>query len=159
MTPLELLDVLQSFIEEKTKDIKLPVRVSGKNGEEKERPAEVFKMALPDKSSGTKRIPYVLLQFLKSADNQSAGENPESFCKVRIVIATYSENGEEGALCALNLMTRIRVELLKKGMLDDRFILKGPLEMIYYPDDTAPYYLGEMMTSWKMPAIESEVIL
>ena len=26
-----------------------------------------------------------------------------------------------------------------------------------YPDSTAPYYLGEMMTKWTMPIIESEV--
>ena len=37
------------------------------------------------------------------------------------------------------------------------FVLKSPLEMIVYPDSTAPYYLGEMMTKWTMPIIESEV--
>lgn len=157
MTPLELLDALKAFIEENTKDILLPVRVDRKSGEAKERPAEVYKMRLPTKDAETKRIPYVLLQYIKSTDTQTAGEMPESSCMVRIVAATYSEDGEEGALCVLNLLTRIRIALLRDGVIAERFMLKPPIEMIVYPDSTPPYYLGEMMTEWRMPIVESEV--
>lgn len=157
MTPLELLDALKAFIEENTKDILLPVRVDRKSGEAKERPAEVYKMRLPTKDAETKRIPYVLLQYIKSTDTQTAGQPPESSCMVRIVAATYSEDGEEGAMCVLNLLTRIRVALLRDGVIAERFMLKPPVEMIVYPDSTPPYYLGEMMTEWRMPIVESEV--
>lgn len=157
MTPLELLDALKAFIEENTKDILLPVRVDRKSGEAKERPAEVYKMRLPTKDAETKRIPYVLLQYIKSTDTQTAGEPPESSCMVRIVAATYSEDGEEGAMCVLNLLTRIRIALLRDGIIAERFMLKPPIEMIVYPDSTPPYYLGEMMTEWRMPIVESEV--
>lgn len=157
MTPLELLDALGAFIKQETKDILLPVRVDRKSGEKKERAAEVYKMRLPDKDAQTQRIPYILLQFLKSADSQESGDRPESTCMVRIVAATYSENGEEGALGVLNLLTRIRIALLKDGVIADRFLLTPPIELIVYPDSTPPYYLGEMMTNWKMPIIESEV--
>lgn len=157
MTPLELLDALKAFIEENTKDILLPVRVDRKSGEAKERPAEVYKMRLPTKDAETKRIPYVLLQYIKSTDSQEPGERPESSCMVRIVAATYSEDGEEGAMCVLNLLTRIRIALLRDGVIADRFMLKPPVEMIVYPDSTPPYYLGEMMTEWRMPIVESEV--
>lgn len=157
MTPLELLDALKAFIEENTKDILLPVRVDRKSGEAKERPAEVYKMRLPTKDAETKRIPYVLLQYIKSTDTQTAGEPPESSCMVRIVAATYSEDGEEGALCVLNLLTRIRIAFLRDSVIAERFMLKPPIEMIVYPDSTPPYYLGEMMTEWRMPIVESEV--
>lgn len=157
MTPLELLDALKAFIEQKTKDIILPVRVDRKSGESKERPAEVHKMRLPDKDAETQRIPYILLQYIKSTDTQEEGQRPESNCMIRIVVATYSENGEDGALCVLNLLTRIRIALLRDGVIAERFMLKPPLEMIVYPDSTPPYYLGEMMTEWRMPIIESEV--
>lgn len=157
MTPLELLDALKAYIEEKTKDILLPVRVDRKSGEAKERPAEVYKMRLPTKDAETQRIPYILLQYLKGTDIQNDGERPESSCMVRIVAATYSENGEEGAMCVLNLLTRIRLALLRDGIIADRFLLKPPMEMIVYPDSTPPYYLGEMMTEWQMPIVESEV--
>lgn len=157
MTPLELLDALKAFIEENTKDILLPVRVDRKSGEAKERPAEVYKMRLPTKDAETKRIPYVLLQYIKRTDTQTAGEPPESSCMVRIVAATYSEDGEEGAMCVLNLLTRIRIAFLRDGVIAERFMLKPPIEMIVYPDSTPPYYLGEMMTEWRMPIVESEV--
>ena len=148
---------MKAFIEENTKDILLPVRVDRKSGEAKERPAEVYKMRLPTKDAETKRIPYVLLQYIKSTDTQTAGEMPESSCMVRIVAATYSEDGEEGALCVLNLLTRIRIAFLRDGVIAERFMLKPPIEMIVYPDSTPPYYLGEMMTEWRMPIVESEV--
>ena len=157
MTPLELLDALKAFIEENTRDILLPVRGDRKSGEAKERPAEDYKMRLPTKDAETKRIPYVLLQYIKSTDTQTAGEPPESSAMVRIVAATYSEDGEEGALCVLNLLTRIRIAFLRDGVIAERFMLKPPIEMIVYPDSTPPYYLGEMMTEWRMPIVESEV--
>ena len=69
----------------------------------------------------------------------------------------WAEDESEGAMCVLNLLTRIRVALLKDGVVGGQFVLKSPLEMIVYPDSTAPYYLGEMMTTWAMPIIESEV--
>ena len=48
MTPLELLDALEAFVKQETKDILLPVRVDRKSGENKERAAEVYKMRLPN---------------------------------------------------------------------------------------------------------------
>lgn len=29
----------------------------------------------------------------------------------------------------------------------------------YYPDDTAPYFVGEMISTWKLPPVEREVNL
>lgn len=157
MTPLDLLDALKEYIERETKDIILPVRVDRKSGEQKERPAEVYKMRLPTKEAQTQRIPYILLQFIKSTDSQEPGQRPESRCMVRIIVATYSEDEADGALCVLNLLTRIRIAFLRDGIVADRYMIAQPIEMIVYPDGTPPYYLGEMMTEWVMPIVESEV--
>lgn len=157
MTPLDLLDTLEAFVRRETESVLLPVRVDRKSGKPKERPAEVYKMRLPNKQAQIERVPYLLLQYIKSTDTQEPGQKPESVCTVRIVAATYSEDESEGATCVLNLLTRIRIALLKDGVIGGRYILTPPLEMIVYPDSTAPYYLGEMMTEWKMPIVESEV--
>lgn len=157
MTPLVLLDKLKKFIEQETKDIMLPVRVNKGSGQTKERAAEVHIMRLPDKDSETKLIPYVLLQFIKNTDLQDEGEQLKSQAVVRIIAATYSEDGEEGAVCVLNLLTRIRIALLKDGVIGGQFMLLPPLEMIVYPDSVSPYYLGEMSSNWQVPRIESEV--
>ena len=107
MTPLQLLDALEAFVKQETKDILLPVRVDRKSGENKERAAEVYKMRLPNKTAQTERVPYLLLQYIKSTDTQEQGQDPESECTVRIVAATYSEDESEGAMCVLNLLTPI----------------------------------------------------
>ena len=93
MTPLDLLDALEAFVKRETKDILLPVRVDRKSGEQKERAAEVYKMRLPNKTAETQQIPYLLLQYIKSTDTQEPGQQAECECMVRIVAATYSEDG------------------------------------------------------------------
>lgn len=158
MTPINLLECLEAFVKEKTEDIKLQVKVRNRNPEEvKERAADVYKMRLPKKEDQTEKVPYILLQFLTGKDDKEEGEPEESECKIRIVVATYSEDGSEGALDVLNVILRIRSELKKAGVIGERFVLHNPLEYIVYPDSTQPYYMGEMVTNWSIPTIEREV--
>ena len=157
MTPLQLLDALEAFVKQETKDILLPVRVDRKSGENKERAAEVYKMRLPNKTAQTERVPYLLLQYIKSTDTQEPGQDPESECTVRIVAATYSEDESEGASSSSSQAVSEETSQEPPSVVGGQFVLKSPLEMIVYPDSTAPYYLGEMMTTWTMPIIESEV--
>ena len=114
-------------------------------------------MRLPKKEDQTEKVPYILLQFLTGKDDKENGEPQESDCKIRIVVATYSEDGGEGSFDVLNVLLRIRSELEKAGVIGERFVLQYPLEYIVYPDSTQPYYLGEMVTNWSIPTIEREV--
>lgn len=158
MTAINLLECLEAFVKEKTADIMLQVKVRNRNPEEvKERAADVYKMRLPKKEDQTEKVPYILLQLLTGKDDKEDGEPEESVCKIRIVVATYSEDGSEGALDVLNVILRIRSELKKAGVVGERFVLQNPLEYIVYPDSTQPYYLGEMVTNWSIPTIERGV--
>ena len=157
MTPVFLLDRLQEFIEEKTADIKLEVRVRSGSNEEKERSAKVYKMGLPQKDDVQQQVPYILLKFLTGVDDKAAGQPEEATCKVRIIFAVYSEDGQEGPLALLNLILRVRSELKKAGIVGNQFVLQMPLEYIVYQDTTAPYYMGEMMTNWSIPTVGREV--
>jgi len=158
MTPINLIDALESFVAEQVKDICLAFR-SKDDQEDQCRAPGVYKMKLPDKDSETKLVPYVLLQLLTGKDAQVPGQAVESECKVRLVIATYSEDNGVGAYDLLNVITRIRTGLLKEGMIANQFLLKleSPLEYIVYPDDTSPYHLGEMITTWELPSIVREI--
>lgn len=94
MTAINLLECLEEFVKEKTADIKLQVKVRNLNPQEmKERAADVYKMRLPKKEDQTEKVPYILLQFLTGKDDKENGEPQESDCKIRIVVATYSEDG------------------------------------------------------------------
>ena len=155
MTPVILLDNLEEFVKKKTKDIKLQVRVRGtEQGQEKERAPDVYKMRLPKKEDQTEKVPYILLQLLTGKD----GEVQEgSTCQIRIVVGTYAENDSVGAYDVLNVILRIRGELQKEGIIGGYFALQKPLEYIVYPDSIQPYFFGEMITNWSIPAIKREV--
>ena len=61
----------------------------------------------------------------------------------------------------LNLMERIRVALLRQVVIGEQFTLdlEAGLEVLGYPDDTAPYFVGEMISTWILPPVEREVNL
>ena len=150
MTPVFLLEELQKFISSKTSDIILPVRTRTGSSEEKERAAAVYKMGLPEAD--------ILLKFLTGTDDKKAGEPEEDSCKVRIIFAVYSEDGQDGPLALLNLILRVRSELKKAGTIGGgQFALELPLEYIVYQDTTPPYYMGEMVTNWSMPVTQRDV--
>ena len=172
MTPIVLLERLREFIQENTADIILSVRpvknktlptprpkgkTTGPGASEEHRAAEVHLMRLPDKDAETNRIPYILLQLLTGKDEQKPGEQPDSECKIRVIVATYSENDSEGSLDTLNVITRIRIALLKKVVIGDQFFLRQPLEYLIYPDDTQPYFFGEAMLTFEMPVVKREI--
>lgn len=172
MTPNELLLELKEFVEASTKDLILQVRPvnnkvipkpsseSEKRDEEpKTRAPKVYLMNLPDKDAETNLIPYILVQFLTGIDEQKAGEDPDSECKVRIVVATYSEDKSVGAMDCLNVISRIRIAFHKAGVIGGKFFFRKPLEYLVYPDDTEKYHFGEIMTTWGIPTIQREVNL
>ena len=157
MTPVVLLDDLQKFIEENTKDILLEVKVRTGPATEKQRAAKVYKMGLPEKDDTTQQIPYVLLKVLTGADKREERQQKSSEVRVRMIVATYSQDGEQGPLALLNVILRIRERLQKQHIIGGRFCLEYPFEYIIYQDTTPPYYLGEIMTIWSIPSIEREV--
>lgn len=157
MTPIILLDDLQKFIEENTADILLEVKVRTGTATEKERAAKVYKMGLPEKDDNTQQIPYILLKVLTGEDGKEDLQPKSSKVRVRMLIATYSQDGERGPLALLNLILRIRERLQKQHIIGGRFCLEYPFEYIIYQDTTPPYYLGEIMTIWSIPTIEREV--
>ena len=51
----------------------------------------------------------------------------------------------------------MELRLLEETVIDSRFTLQSPLEMIVYEDDTGPYKIGEMVTTWELPAIGRKI--
>ena len=131
-----------------------------KGGAPDTRAARVYKMRLPERDVGNateKRVPYIILQVLTGMDEYNPGDPQDSTCKVRIIVCTYSEDGGEGANDVLNVISRIRIALLKAGEVGAQFLLRSPLEYIIYPNDANPFFYGEIMSIWEMPVIRREV--
>ena len=159
MTRTILLKRLRAFTEEVTADLIMPTRLQKGDAEQIFRPAKVYLMRLPDGSAAKKKAPYIIHQAITSKDTQPSGELEAGVAVVRSIFAVYNDDEQEGGLMLLNLMERLRIRLLREVVIGRRFQLdlEAGLETFIYPDDTAPYYAGEMTTTWRVPGVEREV--
>jgi len=142
----------------------LPVKMQEKDAARPElRPAAVYLIRIKDGLSTQKVAPYILHQIITAMDAQAEGEHERGQAVLRSVFAVYCEDGEEGSLMLLNLMERLRIAFLKQRVINGQFQLdltgEGGLESLIYPDDTMPYYLGEMVSTWRMPGVQREVTI
>ena len=165
----ELIQALKEFIESAIKDLKLPIRAQ--SNEDKTsfaddpdkawRVPDVYLMRLPDSKEAMKKAPYVLVQLITTQDWQDERHIDDSVAVVRIICCVYDKDEQIGALNLLNLASRIRIALLKSCTVGDNkaFVLDKTekLEFMAYPDNTAPYYAGEMIGVWHLPPIPREV--
>jgi len=160
VTKVDLLEVLSVATREVTADIIMPVRRQKEDKTEPEpRAAGIHKMRLPDSSAAQKKAPYIIHQIITGRDTQTSGKPVSASVTVRSIFCVYNDNEEEGGLMLLNLMERLRIALLERVVIGDRFQLdlEAGLECLIYPDDTAPYYAGEMSSTWILPAVRREV--
>lgn len=153
------LEKLKRFTLDATRDLLLPVRVQSAEETPSERPAEVHLMRLPDSEAAKKKAPYIIHQIITGKDAQKPGEQVTCTTEIRSIFCVYCPDEEEGGMLLLNLMERLRIALLRQAVLDQRYQLdlEAGLEIILYPDDSAPYYAGEMASRWRLPGIEREV--
>lgn len=164
MTKVILLEALKKFTEAATCNLLLPVRPTEEEPSPLPRPPSVYRMRLPQFRDATRKAPYIIHQAITGKDAQKEGIRlPEASAVVRTMFCTYNEDEEEGALSLLNMMERLRIALLEQAVVGKQFRLdlKAGLETLAYPDDTeprsAPYYLGEMISTWRLPGIERKV--
>lgn len=159
MTIFRLLDDLKNFVAEQTKDMKLLCSVQKGDTEQIRRAPDVYKMRLPQSDSAKKLVPYIIIQFVNGVDEEKEGEQAEGSVFIRMIFAVYNDDEQEGALDLLNVMDRVRIALLENIKVGDCFKLdaKKGLESIVYPDDTAPYFAGELVGTFEMPPIHRKV--
>lgn len=152
MTPLDLMQSLKMYCEEKTEDMILVARVPENGTEAGERPPRVFIGNLPDKEAEKKEAPYILLKLLTTKDEDEA-----SICMVRIIVVTFSEDKQENYIQCLNVITRIKTKLLEDVIIEKRYSCRKPIETIMYDDELEVYQIGEIMTTWEMPQVQRNV--
>ena len=154
-----LLEALKQFTVQEVSELLLPVHIQKPGEEQIFRPADVYLMRLPDAKSAKKKAPYIIHQLITAKDQQQPGQHPTSTVQVRSIFCVYNEDGQEGGLMLLNLMERVRIPLIRQTVIEKRYklLLDPSMEAIAYPEDSAPYYAGEMVSIWKIPAIEREV--
>lgn len=159
MTRIDFLESLKAFTEEALADLSLPERAHKTDTWPTKRPPDVHLMGLPDQASYKNKAPYIIHWLNSASDVQTAGSYPVSTVEVMSIFCVYSDSPEEGNMMLLEMAERLRIALLRKEVIADRYWLdlsKG-VTFTPYMDLTDPYYCGEMITTWKIPHIPREV--
>ena len=156
MSKVILLNELKTFTMDVTRDLLFPVAQQKEDKEPpKPRAAEVFRARLPDSKSARKKAPYILHQIISDKDIQPEGQRLQSTAMVRSIFCVYNHDEQEGGIALLTLMEQLRISLLERPIVGAQFVLdlEAGMESMVYPEDTAPYYAGEMVTVWRMPPV------
>lgn len=168
-TKVGLLYALKDFTQDTVKGLLMPVRRQKTDVREPQRrAAEVFLARLPDMTSFERKAPFILHQAVTGEDaleNRNKGSGQEirlglqSSAVIRSVFCVYHPDEQEGGLALLNIMEEMRIALLMNQTLNEVFELdlKEGISQMVYPETgergTAPFYLGEMVTAWKLPTV------
>ncbi len=160
MNRVTLLEQLKLFTKEATDNIIMPVRLQNGDTMQGYRAADIYLMRLKDSSAAKKKAPYIIHQLITGRDIQPTGENVSASAIVRSIFCVCNDDEEEGSLMLVNLMERLRICLLRQVVIGKQFQLdlEAGLETLIYPDDTAPYFAGEMVSTWRLPAVTREVM-
>lgn len=149
-----LMDALKEFLEEDLKEYRLPVKQEGWEDQSNYRPVEVQTFAMDDPDEDHARIPYICIQPLNGKDGPDENKKMEGQMYIRLVITIFNWDKREGRRQLLNIIQRIRRDLIRTGVVGKSYELQWPLEWLIYPDETGGYHLGEMSTKWSIPAEE-----
>lgn len=156
MSKVILLQGLKAFTQDVTRELVFPVAMQKEDTLPPEpRAAEVYCARLPDSKAAKKKAPYILHQFLNGKIVQPEGQLPNDTATVRSIFCVYNPNEQEGGLALLSLMDQLYLSLLERPIVGAQFVLdlKAGVESMVYPEDSAPYYAGEMITIWRMPPV------
>jgi hypothetical protein len=160
MTRVILLERLRDETRDAVKNLPLPVRKQAEGEIVVPRPAEVHLMRLPDSRAAKKKAPYIIHQVITGKDAQPEGTRGSATVDVRSVFCVYDDDEESGGLALLGLMERVRIRFLEKVIIGGQFQLdvSEGIEAVIYPDDSAPYYAGEMISTWIIPYVQRKVV-
>ena len=146
--PLELLETLKGVCAEATENLLLPVQGENSKDIPEPRAPKIYGMFVPKKGDETKQIPYIIVIVQSGHDEQKPNSKPTSWCGVRIVAAVYNTDAGAGRLDLLNVLTRLRIELLQHKVLGNQFALRDEADWAIDPAYTGDYHFGEILTSY-----------
>lgn len=169
MTKITLLEQLKAFTEEVTSGLLLPVQMQEEDeAQPASREATVYIPRLPELRSYAQKAPFITHEIITGKDGlgqyPGGGRFPESSAVVRTCFCVYHPNEQEGGLALLTLMERLRIALLEEVVIGKQFKLnlEAGVETLVYPGNpnqtaSSPFYLGEMITTWRLPIVERKV--
>ncbi|WP_458412775.1 hypothetical protein ACNQFZ_18490 [Schinkia sp. CFF1] len=153
MTPIELIDELVKFIEKAVKDYELTTKVNGQT-----KAPSVYAGYLPPEDEdddqeflAPRDYPFVIVRFLSDADIL----NESDTTSILLIIGTHSEDEQDGWRDAVNIATRIKIELKKKQKIGP-FALTGKIQTELFEEQSRPFWHAIMELNFHVPQVQVE---
>lgn len=162
MDAVNFLDAFKAYTDDVYKDLLLPQAPQESDPKPPLCIPRVYKMRLDNSLDAKRKAPYVIHTIITSKDQQPAGQIVDATMQVRSIFCAYCRDEQEGALYLLRMIERLRLRLLEDQLIgDNRYALdlQEGLEYLIYPDDTAPFYAGEMVSTWHRPRVQRRIRL
>ncbi|MCY9511879.1 hypothetical protein M5W68_16160 [Paenibacillus larvae] len=96
-------------------------------------------------------FPYLIIRALDGVDGQEDGK-----IQVRMLVGVKSKM-ENGYIEILSLMEKIKQALLKVEIIGRKFEIERPVKWKLFEEQPYPEWVGEIVTTWTVPAILREV--
>jgi hypothetical protein len=156
MTPIELVDGMVVNIQKIVKNFNLSTKIDGVN-----KAPTVYAGYLPledddeDENLTPKDYPFIIVRFLMDTDGVEVDVNSTDTTNLRIIVGTYSEDQQNGWRDALNIATRIKIELKKKKIIGP-FSLTGKIQTELFEDQSRPFWHVSMDLSFNIPQVQPD---
>ncbi len=164
MNAIILLHALKAVSIEAFADKRYPVaRTERDKCQPEPRTPAIHLMSLPDMLSWQTKAPYIVHQIVTGEDrvsNRGSFDAVIARTTVRTIFCTYDKSSEEAGLLLAEMMETFRHAIWEPASVGGQFLLDrkiDPPQYATYPHSdgrtTAPYYMGEYVTTWVMPPL------
>ncbi|MDT3416169.1 hypothetical protein QO009_002037 [Brevibacillus aydinogluensis] len=148
MTPIVMLDQLVERLKSIVSNFELPSNVEGVK-----KAPQVLAGYLPEKRQNQDQpdLPYVIARFL--GDNET---DEQATATVKIIVGTYSKDQKDGWRDTLNVLTRIKQELLARPVFGGSFLVARPIKTELPEEHPYPEWWGTITLDVIIPQMEEE---
>lgn len=148
--------LLQLALVEEIKALFADTRLKNTKGEEVA--MNVYSQFVPGKRSDQEDDPFPYAIVRVQEGNLSALTEPET-CNVLIFFGFWDDSLDfQGYKDVLNAITRLKIHLFAKKIIDKRYRISYPFDWAIDEDEkNHPYYFGGMQTTWELPQVQQEV--
>lgn len=150
MTPIILVDKLIDYIKSIVAEFELQSNVQGIK-----KSPQVIGGYLKEKKPKEKQVipdfPYVIVRYIEDTDTENDGHSSN----IKIMAGTYSEDEQDGWRDAMNVITRIKGDLMKKRFLGP-FKIEYPIKTELPEEQPYPEWVAILNLTVTMPQVIEE---
>ncbi|GIO09667.1 hypothetical protein J31TS6_56950 [Brevibacillus reuszeri] len=149
-TPIDMINILAHRIEKIVKDYQLETKMKGLSKAPDVYTGYLGKRFTALPSAGPE-VPWIIVRYLGDEDEADGCSG-----NVRIIVCTFSEDDENGWRDPLNVLTRLKQQLLAHPNIGGPFRIERPFETELPEEQPFPEWIAGMTFKVTLPQVFEE---